>query len=101
MKNHSAKDADWEKKVAIMYITEPLVRKEYAKVLNDYPQAQRQEVIGRLLNSVYDSFIEEDLVTVVKINKNITLNFNLLKSESNKLVKDYLPELFSNNWQRA
>ena len=101
MKNHEAKNSDWEKKIAIMYISQSLVRKEYAKVLNDYPQAQRQEIIGRLLNSVFDSFIEEDLVTVVKVNKNITLNFNILKSESNQLVKEYVPELFERNWQRV
>ncbi len=101
MKNHEAKNSDWEKKIAIMYISQSLVRKEYAKVLNDYPQAQRQEIIGRLLNSVFDSFIEEDLVTVVKVNKNITLNFNILKSECNQLVKEYVPELFERNWQRV
>ena len=101
MKNHDMKEADWEKKIANIYITEPVVRKEFAKVLNDYPDASRQEVIGRTLNAVYDNFINEDLITAVKVNKNLVLNFSHMKSESNNIVKEVLPELFERNWVRA
>ena len=68
--------------------------------MNEYPEASRQEIIGRVLNAVYLTFIEEDLITAVKTNKNLVLDFNRVKSESNALVKEYIPELFGNNWQR-
>jgi len=101
MKNHDMKEANWEKKIANIYITEPVVRKEFAKILNDYPDASRQEIIGRTLNAVYTNFIDEDLITAVKVNKNLVLNFNGLKAESNNIVKEVLPELFERNWARA
>ena len=101
MKNHDLKEANWEKKIANIYITEPVVRKEYAKILNEYPDASRQEIIGRVLNAVYNNFIDEDLITAVKVNKNLVLNFNGLKAESNNIVKTTIPELFERNWVRA
>lgn len=91
-KNHEAKNSDFEIRIANEYITEPLIRKEYAKILNEYPNAKRQELIGRVLYSVYDSFINEDLLTVVKKNKNCTINFNVMKTQSNNRVKDTLRE---------
>ena len=101
MKNHDLKEANWEKKIANIYITEPVVRKEFAKILNEYPEASRQEIIGRVLNAVYNNFIDEDLITAVKVNKNLVLNFSGLKSESNNIVKETIPELFERNWTRA
>ncbi|MDO5438907.1 MAG: RNA ligase family protein [Erysipelotrichaceae bacterium] len=98
--DHEAKDSTWEKKITSTYITEAVVHKEYAKIMNEYPEASRQEIIGRVLNAVYLTFIEEDLITAVKTNKNLVLDFNRVKSESNALVKEYIPELFGNNWQR-
>ena len=101
MKNHDLKEANWEKKIANIYITEPVVRKEFAKILNEYTDASRQEIIGRVLNAVYNNFIDEDLITAVKVNKNLVLNFNGLKAESNNIVKTTIPELFERNWVRA
>ena len=101
MKNHDLKEANWEKKIANIYITEPVVRKEFAKILNEYPDASRQAIIGRVLNAVYNNFIDEDLITAVKVNKNLVLNFNGLKAESNNIVKTTIPELFERNWVRA
>ena len=101
MKNHDLKEANWEKKIANIYITEPVVRKEFSKILNEYPEASRQEIIGRVLNAVYNNFIDEDLITAVKVNKNLVLNFNGLKAESNNIVKETIPELFERNWARA
>ena len=72
-----------------------LIRKEYAKVLNDYPNAKRNELIGRTLSSVYESFIEEDLLTVVRKNRKCTINFIRMKIESDNRVKEVLKdELF-------
>ena len=101
MKNHDLKETNREKKIANIYITEPIVRKEFAKILNEYPEASRQEIIGRVLNAVYNNFIDEDLITAVKVNKNLVLNFSGLKAESNNIVKETIPELFERNWTRA
>lgn len=91
-KNHEVKSADFETRIANEYISEPMIRKEYAKVLNEYPDAKRQELIGRVLSSVYDSFINEDLLTVVRKNKNCIINFNIMRTQSNNRVKDVLRE---------
>lgn len=91
-KNHDVKSCEFEIKVANSYITEPLIRKEYAKVLNEYPNANRQELIGRVLTSVYESFLNEDLLTVVRKNKNCTINFNIMRTQSNNRVKEALRE---------
>lgn len=91
-KNHDVKSSNFEEKLANQYITDPIIFKEYAKVKNDYPNASRQELIGRVLTSVYESFLKEDLLTVLRKNKNCTINFGAMKSESNKRVKEVLRE---------
>ena len=95
-KNHENKNEEkFEKKIANEYITEVLIRKEYAKVLNEYPSAKRNEIIGRTLTSVYESFIEEDLLTVVRKNRKCTISFLKMKTESDNRVKEILgDELF-------
>ena len=94
IQNHEAKN-DFELKIALEYITDAVVRKEYAKILNEYPDAHRGELIGRVLNAVYDSFVEEDLITVVRKNKSCTINFASMKKASDNRVKDVLRnELF-------
>ncbi len=94
VQNHEAKD-DFELKVALEYITDSVIRKEYAKILNEFPDAKRNELIGRLLNSVYDTFIEEDLITVVRKNKNCAINFVKMRKSSDMRVKEVLKdELF-------
>lgn len=95
-KNHENKNEEkFEKKIANEYITEVLIRKEYAKVLNEYPSAKRNEIIGRTLTSVYESFIEEDLLTVVRKNRKCTISFLKMKTESDNRVKEVLgDELF-------
>ena len=95
-KNHENKNEEkFEKKIANEYITEVLIRKEYAKVLNEYPNAKRNEIIGRTLTSVYESFIDEDLLTVVRKNRKCTISFLKMKTESDNRVKEVLgDELF-------
>lgn len=91
-KNHIAKTSDFENRIAYEYITDSVIKKEYAKILNEFPEAKRGELIGRVLNAVYNSFIEEDLVTVVKKNKNCSISFSLLKKASDNRVKEVLRE---------
>lgn len=93
-KNHEAK-SDFEASVANEYITDAVIKKEYAKVCNEYPDAKRNELIGRVLNAVYDAFIEEDLLTVVRKNKTCAINFRFMKKQSDIRVKEVLSnELF-------
>lgn len=95
-RKHAVKSEAIEERLAEDYITEPVIRKEYAKILNEYPDAGRQEKIGRLLNAVFDNFIEEDLVTAVKRNKKSTIDFLNLRKVSDRKVKEVLrEELFS------
>lgn len=95
-KNHENKNEEkFEKKIANEYITEVLIRKEYAKVLNEYPNAKRNEIIGRTLTNVYESFIDEDLLTAVRKNRKCTISFLKMKTESDNRVKEVLgDELF-------
>lgn len=93
-KNHEVK-SDFEEKIALEYITDAVVKKEYAKVKGKFPEAKKNELIGRVLNAVYDSFITEDLVTVVRKNKSCTINFRHMKKQSDNRVKEVLAdELF-------
>ena len=86
---------DFEAKTAYEYITDAVIKKEYAKVLNDHPDAKQQELIGRVLNAVYDAFLDEDLATVIKKNKGCTINFKYMRKQSDLRVKDVLAtELF-------
>ena len=41
---------------------------------------------------MYESFLEEDLLTVVRKNKNCTISFVAMRAESNKRVKEVLKE---------
>lgn len=93
-KNHQIK-SDFEAIIAREYITDAVVKKEYAKVKGEFPDAKRNELIGRTLNAVYDTFITEDLVTVVRKNKTCSINFRFMKKQSDARVKEVLKdELF-------
>ena len=57
--------------------------------------AKQQELIGRVLNAVYEAFLTEDLVTVVRKNKGCTINSKFMRKQSDLRVKDVLAkELF-------
>lgn len=84
-----------EEYLAHEYITDALIKKEYAKVKLDFANAKRQELIGRTLQTVYDAFLEEELVNAVKKNKKCTINFQTMQRASNERVKEVLrDELF-------
>ncbi len=94
-KNHEIK-SDFEAVIAQQYITDAVIKKEYAKIQEEYPEARRNELIGRVLNTVYESFITEDLTTVVRKNKNCVINFRYMKKQSDWRVKEVLAdELFN------
>lgn len=88
-KNHECK-SDFEAKIANEYITDAVIKKEYAKLVNEFPNAKQKEMIGRVLNAVYTVFIDEDLLTVVRKNKTCTINFRFMKKQSDLRVKEVL-----------
>lgn len=93
-KNHDAK-SNFEMKIAQEYITDSVIYKEYAKIKNEFLNASKNEMIGRVLNTVYETFLNEDLLTVVRKNKKCTINFQNLKKQSDNRVKEVLrDELF-------
>lgn len=95
MKNHEAKDKTSEKDIVTMMLSEPLIRKEFAKIKLAYPDIRRQELIGRTLNTIFHVFIHEELLDYIEKKKPL-INFYYLKKECDERVKEVLrSELFS------
>lgn len=94
MKNHEAKDKTSEKDIITMMLSEPLIRKEFAKIKLAYPDARRQELIGRTLNTIFHVFIHEELLDYIEKKKPL-INFYYLKKECDERIKEVLrSELF-------
>lgn len=94
MKNHEAKDKTSEKDIVTMMLSEPLIRKEFAKIKLAYPDAKRQELIGRTLNTIFHVFIHEELLDCIEKKKPL-INFYYLKKECDERIKEVLrSELF-------
>ena len=94
MKNHEAKDKTSEKDIVTMMLSEPLIRKEFAKIKLAYPDIRRQELIGRTLNTIFHVFIHEELLDYIEKKKPL-INFYYLKKECDERIKEVLrSELF-------
>ena len=94
MKNHEAKDKTSEKDIVTTMLSEPLIRKEFAKIKLAYPDARRQELIGRTLNTIFHVFIHEELLDYIEKKKPL-INFYYLKKECDERIKEVLKsELF-------
>ncbi|MDY3091527.1 MAG: RNA ligase family protein [Erysipelotrichaceae bacterium] len=94
MKNHEAKDKASEKDIVTMMLSEPLIRKEFAKIKLAYPDIRRQELIGRTLNTIFHVFIHEELLDYIEKKKPL-INFYYLKKECDERIKEVLrSELF-------
>lgn len=94
MKNHEAKDKTSEKDIITMMLSEPLIRKEFAKIKLAYPDIRRQELIGRTLNTIFHVFIHEELLDYIEKKKPL-INFYYLKKECDERIKEVLrSELF-------
>ena len=84
-----------EKNICEEYCTEATIKKEYSKILNEFPDAKRQEQIGRMLNAVYETIIREDIVDYILKSKKCVIDFFVLKKEIQNKVKEVLKdELF-------
>ena len=94
MKNHEAKDKTSEKDIVTMMLSEPLIRKEFAKIKLEYPDIKKQELIGRTLNTIFHVFISEELLDYIEKKKPL-INFYYLKKECDERIKEVLrSELF-------
>ena len=93
-KNHELKSADLEIQIANL-VSDAFIKKEHAKVLNEYPDINRQQLIGRTINQVYAEFIREEIADIIIAKKNCVINFGTLKNEITKRIREVLPDLFS------
>jgi hypothetical protein len=79
-----------EEAIANKYITETLVRKEAAKLAEDWDRKN----IPRLLSTLFYCLVKEEMWEIVKDFKSPTINFKLLQSYVNIRIKKVAPELF-------
>ncbi len=94
MKNHEVKNMNDEKDIVERLLSEPLIRKEFAKIKLEYPDIKKQELIGRTLNTIFHVFIHEELLDCIEKKKPL-INFYYLKKECDERVKEVLrSELF-------
>lgn len=95
-KRHKAKtNQPTEEEIVTLLLSEPLIRKEYSKLLIEFPNASKQEKIGRLLNIVWHVFLAEEFLNYAE-KKKPEVNFLLLKKACENSVKNVLGnELFS------
>ena len=94
MKNHEVKNMNDEKDIVERLLSEPLIRKEFAKIKLEYPDIKKQELIGRTLNTIFHVFISEELLDCIEKKKPL-INFYYLKKECDERVKEVLrDELF-------
>lgn len=81
-----------EEDIAVEFVTQALVEKEYAKIASEDGWSSR--MIPRLLNVVYYSIVKEDCWEFVKKHKNPSIDFKRLQHFVFAQVKKAKPELF-------
>lgn len=85
------KDEDQIENIIVnRYVTETLVQKELAKIIN-----QPGPVQPRLLQTVYCCLVKEELWFIIKKFKNPIIDFKKLSRLTTHKVKQLVPELFS------
>jgi len=82
-----------EQQIVDKYITQSLVDKIYAKIVNDN-EGWNSKYIPQLLNTVYYDLVNEEIWNVVKKFKNPTINFRTLGSLTTLRIKELKSELF-------
>jgi hypothetical protein len=82
-----------EQEIVDKYVTEHLIEKVYAKIVNDC-DGWSSKYISRLLNTVYYDLICEEMWDIVKKMKNPVINFKTLSFLVTKKIKATKPELF-------
>ena len=99
---------DIERTIAEKYVSDTLAQKTFAKILLDneienWQTVPRRElgkrVIPRLLETVWDELIREELWDAIKEHKEPTIDFKRLKRHAMAATKRHLPGLFGNEVQ--
>ncbi|MDO4501427.1 MAG: RNA ligase family protein, partial [Erysipelotrichaceae bacterium] len=95
-KNRSVKKQELDEgEIVTKLLSEPLIRKEYAKICIEFPESSRQERIGRILTSIWHVFLKEEFMDYAE-KKKPKVEFNLLKKACDNQVREVLKtELFS------
>lgn len=94
-KNHAIKIEPKEEEIVMGLLTEQLIRKEYAKLMLEFPNAPRKELIGRILNIIWHVFLTEEFIDYAE-KKKPSVEFFALKKACDQQVKEVLKtELFS------
>ncbi|MCP4569143.1 MAG: RNA ligase family protein [FCB group bacterium] len=75
------------------YVTQHLVDKVYAKIVNEQ-EGWNSKYIPRLLGTVFYDLVNEETWNIVKKHKNPTIDFKKLNTLSIMKVKELRPELF-------
>lgn len=82
-----------ETEVVETCVTQHLVNKVYAKIVNE-SQGWNSKYIPRLLQTVWYDLIQEELWDMIKQLKNPTINFKTLNTLTILKIKELRPELF-------
>lgn len=86
-----------EVKISHRFATDALIEKEYQKIINGDnfdPITERRRIIPCLLQTVYNSIIEEEMWNIIKDYKNPTIDFKRLQKEITNRIKIYKSDLF-------
>lgn len=82
-----------EEEIALKYVTDVLVEKEYSKIVNDN-NGWSSKNIPQLLNTVYYCIIKEELWDALKTFKSPTINFKTLQHFITSQIKVVKSDLF-------
>lgn len=82
-----------EEKLIERFVSEHLVQKAHAKIVNDCDGWSSRH-IPRLLNTVWHDLITEEMWQIIKEYKNPNIDFSVLSRLCTSRVKQLMPELF-------
>lgn len=82
-----------EENIARDYITEAMVDKVYANIVNEQGEWKSQ-YIPRLLSTVFHDLVNEEIWTIIKKYKNPTIHFDMLLKFTILVIKSLKSDLF-------
>jgi len=82
-----------ENEIVMLYVTESLIEKEYAKIVADTDGWSTRH-IARLLETVFYSLITEETWNFIKKFRNPIIDFKAMKTHTVMRIKELKPELF-------
>ena len=93
--HNSISEISKEQEIADTFCTDAFIEKELTKVLNDVGKENwNNKYIGRCLNTVWHTLIEEESWNIIKKYKNPTINFHVLYTVVQLKTKDVMYKLF-------